>query len=88
MIVAGQTRMTSSPSTRASSQRGFKRDERWYDCGLESVLLWDFSVQTHHEIGARRPGLVIIDKKKKKCQLIDVAIPEHGRVRGKKDEKV
>ena len=87
MIVAGQTRMTSSPSTRASSQRGFKRDESWYDCVLESVLLWDFSVQTDHEIGARRPGLMIIDKKKK-CQLIDVAIAEHGRVRGKKDEKV
>ena len=65
MTVAGQTRMTSSPSTRASSQRGFKRDERWYDYVLESVLLWDFIVQTDHEIGARRPGLMIIDKKKK-----------------------
>ena len=44
-------------------------------------------MQTDHEIGTRRPGLMIIDKKNK-CQLIDVAIPEHGRVRGKKDEKV
>ena len=25
-------------------------------------LLWDFSVRTDHEIGARRPDLVIIDK--------------------------
>ena len=44
-------------------------------------------MQTDHEFGTRRPGLMIIDKKNK-CQLIDVAIPEHVKVRGKKDEKV
>ena len=49
---------------------------------------WDFSVRTHHEIEARRPHSLIIDKKEKKCQIIDVAIPEDGRVRAKEDEKV
>ena len=51
-------------------------------------LLWDFSVRTHHEIGARRPDLVIIDKRDKSCQIIDVAIPEDNGVREKEDEKV
>ena len=38
----------------------FERKERWYEHVPESVLeneeyklLWDFSVQTDHEIGAR-----------------------------------
>ena len=51
-------------------------------------LLRDFSVRTDHEIGARRPDLVIIDKRDKSCQIIDVAIPEDNRVREKEDEKV
>ena len=42
-------------------------------------LLWDFSVRTDHEIGARRPDLMIIDKRGRSCQIIDVAIPEDGR---------
>ena len=29
-------------------------------------LLWDFDVQTNHLISARRPNLIIINKKKKK----------------------
>jgi len=40
------------------------------------------------EIGARRLDLVIIDKRDKSCQIINVAIPEDGRVREKEDEKV
>ena len=40
-------------------------------CNPESVLeyemheaLWDFEIQTDHLISARRPNLVIVDKKK------------------------
>ena len=51
-------------------------------------LLWDFSGRTDHEIGARRPDLVIIDKRDKSCQIIDVAIPEDNGGREKEDEKV
>ena len=78
-----------------SGKCGFERNERWYDHVPESVLenddyklLWDFSMRTDHEIRARRPDLVIIDKKDKSFQIIDVAIPEDGRVREKEDEKV
>ena len=42
-------------------------------------------MRTDHEIGARRPDLVIIDKS---CQIIDVAIPKDNGVREKEDEKV
>ena len=51
-------------------------------------MLWDFSVRTDHEIEARRPDLLIIDKSEKNCQIIDVEIPEDERVRANKDEKV
>ena len=45
-------------------------------------------VRTDHEIEARRPDLLLIDKSEKNCQIIDVAIPEDGRVRAKEGEKV
>ena len=32
-------------------------------------LLWDFDIQTDHLISARRPDLIIINKKKKKENL-------------------
>ena len=51
-------------------------------------MLWDFSVRTDHTIEARRPDILIIDKSEKNCQIIDVVIPEDGRVRAKEDEKV
>ena len=31
---------------------------------------------------------MIIDKRENNCQIIDVAIPDHRRVRAKQDEKV
>ena len=78
-----------------SGKCGLERNERWYDHVPESVLenddyklLRDFSVRTDHEIGARRPDLMIIDKRERSCQIIDVAIPEDGRVREKEDEKI
>ena len=73
----------------------FERSEKWYDHVPDSVLgiedykmLWDFNLQTDHEIEAGRLDLLVIDKSAKNCQIIDVAIPEDGRVRAKEDEKV
>ena len=34
-------------------------------------VLWDFKTQTDHLISARRPNLVIVDKKKKKKRKPD-----------------
>ena len=49
-------------------------------------MLWDFSVWTDHEIEARRPDLLIIDKSEKNCQIIGVEIPEDEKVRANEDE--
>ena len=45
-------------------------------------LLWD------HHIEARTPDLVLIDKSKKSCHIIDVAIPEDSGVKEKEPERV
>ena len=39
--------------------------------------LWDFERQMDHQISARWPDLMIVDKKKKRrtCQIVDFAIP-------------
>ena len=51
-------------------------------------MLWDFSIRTDHDIEARRPDLLIIDKKAKNCQILDVVILDDGRVRAREGEKV
>ena len=43
-------------------------------------MLWDFSIQTDHEIEARRLDLLIIDERENNCQIIDMAIPDDGRL--------
>ena len=48
--------------------------------------MWDFSLCTDHEIEARRPDLVVINKRENSCQIIDAAAKE-GRARAKKDKK-
>ena len=65
---------------------GFERNESWYDHVPEIVLsenddykhLWDFSIPQDHEIEARRLDLVIINKRDKSCQNMEVAIPKDG----------
>ena len=34
-------------------------------------LLWDFNIQTDHLIPARRPDLIIINKRKRICKIVD-----------------
>ena len=51
-------------------------------------LLSDFCIRTDHNIEATRPDLVLVDKSRKSCHIIDVAIPEDSGVREKEFEKV
>ena len=51
----------------------FDHTNKWYMHNTESIqenethkLLWDFEIQTDHQIPARRPDLVIINSNKKK----------------------
>ena len=51
-------------------------------------LLWDFDTRTDHLISARRPDLIIINKKKKKiCKIVDFAVPADHRIKLKECEK-
>ena len=60
---------------------------------LESVLesemhniLMDFEIQTDHLISARRPDLMVVNKKKN-CRTVDFAVPADHRVKLKESEK-
>ena len=68
--------------------------EKWYEHQLHPVMenksskiLWDFSVKTDNVIGTRRPDLIVIDKAKKLCQIIDFAVPFDSKVVEKEREK-
>ena len=61
---------------------GFQQQEKWYEHVPERVLdkdgvkiLWDFSIQTDHEIEYNKPDMVVHDKKKRECVIINVACP-------------
>ena len=51
-------------------------------------LIWDINIQCDNVIGARRPDLILVDKKAKSCVIIDVAIPGDCRIREKEIEKI
>ena len=74
---------------------GFQRDDRWFEHVPDSVLendnyklMWDCNIQTDHDIKARRPDLVVVNKREQTCQFIDVAIPVDTAVREKEEEKI
>ena len=51
--------------------------------------MWDFSIQTDHVIEARRPDLVVVDKKDRSCKIIDFASRGESRIEEKqKDRKI
>ena len=51
-------------------------------------LLWDFDIRIDHQISARRPDLIIINNKKKRiCKIVDFAVPADHRIKLKESEK-
>ena len=74
----------------------FEAGDKWYEHEPESVLenegykiLWDFSIQTDHVIEARRPDLVVGDKKERiSCKIIDVAVPGDSRIENKEKDNI
>ena len=74
---------------------GFHRNDKRYNHVPDSVLEnknykipWDFSIWTEHNIEARGSDLVLADKSKKSCHIIDVAIPEDSGAKEKEAKKV
>ena len=50
-------------------------------------LLWDFDIQTDHLISARRPDLIITNKKKKICKVVNFAVPADHSIKLKESVK-
>ena len=72
----------------------FEAGDRWYEHEPESVLenedykiLWDFGIQTD-VIEAQRPDLIVVDKEKKSCKIIDFAVPGDSRIEEKEKDKI
>ena len=47
-----------------------------------------FGIQTDKKIEHRRPGIQVIDKEKKECKIIDIAVPGDQNIKVKKLEKI
>ena len=74
---------------------GFERSEKWYDHRAAAVLesddvkiLWDFNIWCDRKIEARRPDIVVVEKKNSETKLIDITIPGDLRVRDREAEKI
>ena len=72
----------------------FDHTNKWYMHNpahiLEYVthkLLWDFDIHTDHLFSARRADLIIINKKRRTCEIVDCAIPADHRIKLKECEK-
>jgi len=72
-----------------------ERTERWYEHCPNGVvenddikLIWDINIQCDNIIEARRPDLILVDKKGKSCVIVDIAVPGDCRVREKELEKI
>ena len=50
-------------------------------------LLRDFNIQTDHLIPAKRPDLIIINKKKRTWKIVDFAVPADHRIKLRECEK-
>ena len=74
---------------------GLKCNVKWYELEPGSVvenddikLLWDFNIQCDNMIKARRPDIVVLHKKEKKCLIVDVAVHVDCRINKKEKEKI
>ena len=50
-------------------------------------LLRDFNIHRDHLISARKPELIIINKRKRTCKIVDFAVPADHRIKLKEREK-
>ena len=43
-------------------------------------ILWDFAIQTDKEIEHRRPDIVVTNKDKRECKIIEIALPGYQNI--------
>ena len=72
----------------------FEAGNKWYEHEQERVLenedykiFWDFNIQTDHVIEARRPDLVVVNKKGRSCKMNDFEVPGDSRIEEKEKDK-
>ena len=75
-------------------KNGLEHTEKWYEHVPEGVeeneevkVLWDINVQCDNVIEARRPDIIVNDKKERKAIFIDIVISADVRVGKKEREK-
>ena len=73
---------------------GVECSDKWYEHSPKSAeeneeveLLWDFTIQTDHEIHHRRPDIVTQKKKAKETIIVDITVPRDSNVLQKETEK-
>ena len=72
-------------------KNGLEHTEKWCEHVPEGAveneevkMLWDINIQCDNVIEARRPDIILIDKKERKGIIIDIAVPADVRVEKKK----
>ena len=78
-----------------SFEGGFERADKSYEQKPDAVienenvtLLRDFTIQCDRVIEARRPDIVLVDKRSKEVKIIDIAVPGDSRVKEEELEKI
>ena len=76
-------------------KHNLERKEKWYKHCPKGVvedddvkLIWDINVQFDNVMEARRPELILVDKKVKSCVIIGVAIRGDCRIHEKEIKKI
>ena len=76
-------------------KHNFERKEKLYKhCPEGAVedddvkIIWDINTQCDNVIEARRPDLILMNKKAKSCVIIDVSLRGDCRIREKEIEKI
>jgi len=69
-------------------KHNLERTERWYEHCSKGVvenddvkLIWDINIQCDNIIEARRPDLILVDKKGNSGVIVDITVPGDCRVR-------
>ena len=81
-------------ATHKELYKKLKFDHKWYIHTSEPVLenetltfVWGFDIQMDHLISARRPDIMIINKEKRPCRIVDFTISADQSVKLKESEK-
>ena len=51
-------------------------------------ILWDFNIWCDRVIEARRPDIVVVDRRNRETRIMDITVPGDFRVKEKEAEKI